>query len=57
MVVLPEVGYTPAKAEGEKEAERVFYVAATRATQRLVITAYGNDCFGSRLCMTVNSEN
>ncbi len=57
MVLLPEVGYTPATAEDEKEAERVFYVAATLATQRLVITAYRKDCFGSRLCMTVNSEN
>jgi superfamily I DNA/RNA helicase len=56
-VVLPEVGHIRATGENEKEAARVIYVAATRPTQRLVITAYGNDCFGSRLCMIVNSEN
>lgn len=57
VVVLPEVGHIRATGENEKEATRVFYVAATRATQRLVLTAYGIDCFGSRLCLTVNSEN
>ncbi|RYH21606.1 MAG: hypothetical protein EON54_25530, partial [Alcaligenaceae bacterium] len=29
----------PGKGEDEKDEARVFYVAATRATQRLVITA------------------
>ena len=35
------MGRMPAKGENEQEAERVFYVAATRATQRLVIEVGG----------------
>ncbi len=35
VVALPGVGHMPAKGEDEQEAARVFYVAATRATQRL----------------------
>ena len=35
VVALPGVGHMPAKGEDEQEATRVFYVAATRATQRL----------------------
>jgi superfamily I DNA/RNA helicase len=37
VVALPGVGHVPAAGEDEKEAARVFYVAATRATQRLVV--------------------
>ena len=37
VVALPGAGHMPAKGEDEQEAARVFYVAATRATQRLVI--------------------
>lgn len=37
VVALPGVGHMPAPGEDEKEAARVFYVAATRATQRLVV--------------------
>jgi len=33
MVALPGVGQMPVARENEKEAERMFYVAATRATQ------------------------
>jgi hypothetical protein len=33
VVALPGVGHMPAAGEDEKEAARVFYVAATRATQ------------------------
>jgi len=36
VVALPRVGHMPAKGEDEQEAARVFYVATTRATQRLV---------------------
>jgi superfamily I DNA/RNA helicase len=36
VVAHPGVGHTPAKGEDEQEAARVFYVAATRATLRLV---------------------
>ncbi len=49
MVALPGVGYMPAKGEDEQEAARVFYVAATRATQRLVIGVGGDGGFGARL--------
>ena len=37
VVALPGVGHIPAPGEDEKEAARVFYVAATLATQRLVM--------------------
>ncbi len=49
VVALPGVGHMPAPGEDEKEAARVFYVAATRATQRLVIGAGGDGGFGDRL--------
>lgn len=41
VVALPGVGHMPAKGEDEQEAARVFYVAATRATQSLVIGVGG----------------
>lgn len=37
LVALPGIGQMPAKGEDEPEAARIFYVAATRATQRLLI--------------------
>jgi hypothetical protein len=49
VVALPGVGHMPAAGEDEKEAARVFYVAATRATQRLVMGVGGNGGFGPRL--------
>ena len=52
VVALPGVGHMPAAGEDETEAARVFYVAATRATQRLVVTVSGDrpgGGFGSRL--------
>ncbi len=49
VVALPGVGHMPAKGEDEQEAARVFYVAATRATQRLVIGVGGDGRFGQRL--------
>ena len=49
VVALPGVGHMPAAGEDEAEAARVFYVAATRATQRLVIAVSGNGQFGIRL--------
>jgi hypothetical protein len=39
VVALPGMGHMPGKGEDEQVAARVFYVAATRATQRLVIVA------------------
>ncbi len=49
VVALPGVGHMPAAGEDEQEAARVFYVAATRATQRLVIGVGGDGWFGKRL--------
>jgi Nuclease-related domain/UvrD-like helicase C-terminal domain/AAA domain len=49
VVALPGVGHMPAKGEDEQEAARVFYVAATRATQRLVIGVGGSGSFAMRL--------
>lgn len=49
VVALPGVGHMPAVGEDEKEAARVFYVAATRATQRLVMGVGGNGGFGMQL--------
>ncbi len=49
VVALPGVGHMPAEGEDEQEAARVFYVAATRATQRLVIGVGGGGRFGGRL--------
>ena len=49
MVALPGAGNMPAAGEDEQEAARVFYVAATRATQRLVIGVGENGEFGGRL--------
>ena len=41
-VALPGVEHMPAKIEDEQEAARVFYVAATRAMQRLVMGVGGD---------------
>jgi superfamily I DNA/RNA helicase len=48
VVALPGVGHMPAEGEDEQEEARVFYVAATRATQRLVITISGEAGFGRK---------
>jgi Nuclease-related domain/UvrD-like helicase C-terminal domain/AAA domain len=48
VVALPGVGHMPAVGEDEKEAARVFYVAATRATHRLVMGVGGQGGFGVR---------
>ena len=49
VVAVPGVGHMPAPGEDEKEAARVFYVAATRATQRLVMGVGGDGGFGEKL--------
>jgi hypothetical protein len=49
VVALPGVGHMPANGEDEKEAARVFYVAATRATLKLVITASTNGSLSKNL--------
>jgi superfamily I DNA/RNA helicase len=53
VVALPGVGQMPAQGEDEHEEARLFYVAATRATQRLVITVSGDGGFGRRLATSI----
>ena len=49
VVALPGVGHMPVAGEDEKEAARVFYVGATRATKGLVMGVGGDNGFGLRL--------
>ena len=49
VVALPGLGHMPGPGEDEKEAAKVFYVAATRATSKLMIGVGGPSAFGSRL--------
>ena len=46
VVALPGLEHMPAQGEDEKEAARVFYVAVTRATQRLVMGVGGSGRLG-----------
>ena len=46
VVALLGVGQMPVKGEDKQEAAQVFYVGATRATQRLVIAASGSAQLG-----------
>lgn len=48
VVALPGVGNMPEKGESEDDEARLFYVAATRATQRLYITLSGEGGFMKR---------
>ena len=49
VVALVGAGHMPAEGEDEREEARLFYVGATRATQRLVIGASGGGKFAARL--------
>ena len=49
VVALVGAGRMPAEGEDEREEARLFYVGATRATQRLVIGASGSGKFSARL--------
>jgi len=49
VVALPGVGQMPEEGENEADEARLFYVAATRATQSLFITVSGTGTFGARL--------
>lgn len=49
VVVLPGVGQLPEPDEDPEEEARIFYVAATRATHRLIVTASGEGAFGKVL--------
>ena len=52
VVALPGVGHMPPAGEDEKEAARVFYVAATRATHRLAMGVGGDGGFGAQISAT-----
>ena len=49
VVALVGAGQMPAAGEDERDEARLFYVGATRATQRLVISISGGGGFGERL--------
>jgi len=49
LVAIPGLGAMPVAGEDEKEEARLFYVAATRATDRLILTLSGDGAFGLRL--------
>jgi hypothetical protein len=48
IVAMPGVGHMPEAGEDEGEEARLFYVAATRATQELYITLSGNGAYINR---------
>jgi hypothetical protein len=56
VVALFGVGQMPPSSEEHEEEARVFYVAATRATQKLIVTASGDGAFGERL-MPMNAAS
>ena len=49
LVAIPGVGALPLAGEDVKEEARLFYVAATRATERLIVTVSGDGAFGQKL--------
>ena len=62
VVALPGVGRMPAAGESEKDAVRVFFVAATRATQRLVVAVNGGsflerNCSSNKQCNEIKTGN
>jgi hypothetical protein len=55
VVALPGVGHMPFRDEEEHEAARVLYVAATRATHRLMLGLGGEGRFGGRLGVSASA--
>jgi superfamily I DNA/RNA helicase len=51
VVAVPGVGQMPEEGEEVGDEARLFYVAATRATQRLVVTVSGGGAFGRTLVL------
>jgi ATP-dependent exoDNAse (exonuclease V) beta subunit len=49
VVALMGVGQMPAAGEDERDEARLFYVEATRATQRLLISVSGDGGFGRKI--------
>ncbi len=54
VVVVPGVGHMPGAGKDEQEEARLFYLAATRATHKLIITISGDGSFGWRLWRRAN---
>ncbi len=52
VVALSGTGQMPEEGQDEAEEARLFYVAATRATQRLFVPLSGQSKFASRLLGT-----
>lgn len=48
VVALVGAGRMPAEGEDEREEARLFYVGATRATQRLILGISGKGRFGAQ---------
>ena len=48
VVAMVGVGHMPAQGEDERDEARLFYVGATRATQRLIIRLSGGGQFATR---------
>jgi len=48
VLALVGVGHMPAANQSEKDEARLFYVGATRATQRLIIGLSGDGQFAGR---------
>ena len=49
LVAMPGVGWMPLPGENEQDEARLFYVAATRATHKLILTVSGEGRFAERL--------
>jgi superfamily I DNA/RNA helicase len=49
VVAVPGLGMMPGKDMDEREEARLFYVAATRATHKLILTMSGESVFTSKL--------
>jgi superfamily I DNA/RNA helicase len=49
VVALVGAGHMPAPGEDEREEAKLFYVGATRSTQRMIIGLGGDGGFGRRL--------
>lgn len=54
VVAVAGTGQMPAEGHDEAEEARLFYVAATRATQRLIIPLSGSGRFAARLAGALN---
>ena len=51
VVAFVGCGNMPAAGTNERDEAQLFYVGATRATQRLMIDVSGNGAFGARLAV------